>query len=151
MWVGTADAGVMMINLGENFSQKSPEAAIRSRSKIFNTENGLKSNFVDVLYEDNSHGIWIGTLGGGATKIIPLAVRDRAEALSKAIVKTYSTKQGLNYFNVNAIFQDREINTEGIGLSFSTRPTDLQTTLCGQLFATARATCGWEQTTGLAK
>jgi ligand-binding sensor domain-containing protein/serine phosphatase RsbU (regulator of sigma subunit) len=110
MWVGTADAGAMMIHVGEDFAQKNPGAAIRRKSKIFNMGNGLKSNFVDVLYEDNSHDIWIGTLGGGATKIIPFTSSDRAEALDRAIVKTFSTKQGLNYFNVNAIFQDRENN-----------------------------------------
>jgi ligand-binding sensor domain-containing protein/serine phosphatase RsbU (regulator of sigma subunit) len=110
MWVGTADAGVMMIPVGDNFSQKDPAAAIRGKAITFSTANGLKSNFIDVIYEDSRHVVWIGTTSGGATKISPFQSTDRKEALGKAIVKTYGTKQGLNYFNVNAIFQDRENN-----------------------------------------
>jgi ligand-binding sensor domain-containing protein/serine phosphatase RsbU (regulator of sigma subunit) len=110
MWVGTADGGVMMIPVPDDFSQKSPAQGLRGKTFTYSLTNGLKSNFVQVIYEDSFKNVWIGTISGGATKIIPFKTAIRTEALHKAIVKTYSTKQGLNYFNVNSIFQDRESN-----------------------------------------
>ena len=110
MWIGTADAGAMMIQVSADFSQKSPSASIRGKTMTFSTSRGLAANFVNVVYEDNLHNIWLGTISGGATKISPFKSANRMEALRKAIMKTYGTKQGLNYFNVNAIFQDRENN-----------------------------------------
>jgi ligand-binding sensor domain-containing protein/serine phosphatase RsbU (regulator of sigma subunit) len=110
MWIGTADGGAMMIPVSDNFSQKNPSASIRNKTITFSAARGLAANFVNALYEDNAHNVWIGTISGGVTKIIPFKSTNRSEALNKAIVKTYGTKQGLNYFNVNAIFQDRENN-----------------------------------------
>ncbi len=110
MWIGTADAGAMMIPVPDNFSQKKPAENLGAHAVVFNMSKGLKSNFVNVVYEDNLHNVWIGTTSGGATKLIPFKSNNRNESLSKAIIKSYSTKQGLNYFNVNSIYQDRENN-----------------------------------------
>lgn len=109
MWVGTADAGVLILKTGENFSIQSPEK-ILPEAKSIDINNGLSSNFIETIYEDNLHHIWIGTTGGGITQCIPFNSQNREESISKAIFNTYSTKQGLNYFNANVVFEDREGN-----------------------------------------
>jgi ligand-binding sensor domain-containing protein/serine phosphatase RsbU (regulator of sigma subunit) len=108
MWVGSADAGVMVLKISDDFSVKQPGKAIEQAGQRIEMKDGIGSNFINQIIEDNAHSIWIGTTGGGVTKCIPYPTKDRTEALSKALVNNYSTKQGLNYFNANALFQDRE-------------------------------------------
>lgn len=110
IWVGTADAGVMVLKIKDDFSIKIPDKAIENAGQKINTKNGLGSDFINCIFEDKSHNVWIGTTGGGAAKCTPYPSKDRTEALSKAIIYNYNTKQGLNYFNANTIFQDRESN-----------------------------------------
>lgn len=110
MWIGSADAGVMVLKIKDDFSVKLPTKAIENGGQRINLENGLESNFINCITEDKTHNIWIGTTGGGAVKCVPYPSKERSEAISKAIIYNYNTKQGLNYFNANAIFQDRENN-----------------------------------------
>lgn len=108
IWVGSADAGVMALIVKDDFNVKLPAKTIEGLGNRINTQNGLGADFINAIFEDKTHNIWIGTTGGGATKITPYPSQTRTEAISKAIVYNYNTKQGLNYFNVNTIFQDRE-------------------------------------------
>ncbi|HVA98057.1 MAG TPA: two-component regulator propeller domain-containing protein [Bacteroidia bacterium] len=110
MWVGTADAGVLVLKIPSDFSAKYPEKALDANIPAINSENKLESDFIETIYEARNHNIWIGTTGGGVTKITPYASADRDEAITKAIYKTYSTKQGLNYFNAKVVYQDIEGN-----------------------------------------
>lgn len=110
MWVGSADAGVMVLRLPPDFSVMRPVKAIDNGGEHISTREGLTSVFINCIAEDRLHNVWIGTTGGGAVKCTPFPSGDRKEAVSKAIIYTYSTKQGLNYFNASAIFQDREDN-----------------------------------------
>jgi len=109
MWVGSADAGVIVLMLPEGFTAKTT-GALSNRMRNIRQENGLGSNFVETICADARGYVWVGTTGGGVTKIMPSASKDRQEALSKAILKNYSTRQGLNYFNVKTVLQDREGN-----------------------------------------
>src|SRR6218665_10930 len=108
MWIGSADAGVMVLRVKDDFSVKNPTKAIENAGQRVDMKNGLESTFINCITEDRSQNVWIGTTGGGAAKCMPFPSADRTEAISKAIVYNYNTKQGLNYFNANAIFQDRE-------------------------------------------
>ncbi len=108
IWVGSADAGVMTLQVKDDFNIKVPTKAIENAGIRINMASGLGADFINCVFEDKTHNVWIGTTGGGATKITPYPAKDRSEAISKAIVYNYNTKQGLNYFNVNTIFQDRE-------------------------------------------
>ena len=110
MWIGTAEAGVQVLKVNDDFTVKLAVKAIENAGQQIDLKNGLGSNFITCINEDKSHNVWIGTIGGGATKCTPFPSRDRNEAISKAILYNYNTKQGLNYFNANAIFQDREGN-----------------------------------------
>jgi ligand-binding sensor domain-containing protein/serine phosphatase RsbU (regulator of sigma subunit) len=110
IWVGSADEGVMVLKVKDDFNTKLPSQSVENAGQRISFKNGIGSNFVNCIIEDKSHNIWIGTTGGGATKCVPYPSKDRTEALSKAIIYNYNTKQGLNYFNANAIFQDRENN-----------------------------------------
>src|SRR3989344_1113308 len=108
IWVGTADAGVMALIVKDEFNVKLPTKAIEGLGNRITMADGIGADFINCIYEDKTHNIWIGTTGGGATKVTPYPSKERTEALSKAIIYNYNTKQGLNYFNVNTIFQDRE-------------------------------------------
>ncbi len=108
IWVGSADAGVMVLKVGDDFNTKIPSQTVEKAGHRIDIKNGIGSNFITCIIEDKTHNIWIGTVGGGATKCVPYPSKERAEALSKALIYNYNTKQGLNYFNANAIFQDKE-------------------------------------------
>jgi ligand-binding sensor domain-containing protein/serine phosphatase RsbU (regulator of sigma subunit) len=108
MWVGSADAGVMVLDIRDNFIAKNAWSSISDQSLHIREGEGLEAGFINCILEDKSHNIWIGTTGGGISKLQPFRSASRHEALSKAIIKTYNTRQGLNYFNANAVFQDRE-------------------------------------------
>jgi ligand-binding sensor domain-containing protein/serine phosphatase RsbU (regulator of sigma subunit) len=108
IWVGSADAGVMVLKVKDEFNVKIPTKALEGAGERISTANGLGSDFINCISEDRTHNIWIGTTGGGATKITPFPAQSREEAIAKAIIYNYNTQQGLNYFNANTIFQDRE-------------------------------------------
>ncbi len=108
IWVGSADAGAMALIVKDDFNVKLPTKAIEGLGNRVDTKNGLGADFINCIFEDKQHNIWMGTTGGGATKITPFPSKERTDAISNAIIYNYNTKQGLNYFNVNTIFQDRE-------------------------------------------
>jgi ligand-binding sensor domain-containing protein/serine phosphatase RsbU (regulator of sigma subunit) len=110
MWIGSADAGVMILKVKDDFSVRLPAKAIENAGQRIDMAKGLESTFINCISEDKTHNVWIGTTGGGAVKCVPFPSAERSEAISKAILYNYNTKQGLNYFNANAIFQDRENN-----------------------------------------
>ncbi len=110
MWIGSADAGVMILKIKDDFSVKNPTKAIENGGQRIDLKDGLTANFITSILEDKTHNVWLGTIGGGAIKITPFPSKDRTEAISKAIIYNYNTKQGLNYFNANTLFQDRENN-----------------------------------------
>lgn len=110
MWIGSADAGVMVLKIKDDFSVTMPTKAIENAGQRIEMKDGLGSLFINAIVEDKSHNVWIGTTGGGIAKCVPFPSKDRTEAIKKAIIYNYNTKQGLNYFNANAIFQDRENN-----------------------------------------
>lgn len=110
MWVGTADAGVAVLPIPNGFNPKQATTAFTGGTFTLNTSNGLGSDFIEVIYEDRSGNVWLGTTGGGVTQCSPFKSGARADALANAIINTYSTKQGLDYFNVNDVFEDREGN-----------------------------------------
>ncbi|HEY1040544.1 MAG TPA: two-component regulator propeller domain-containing protein [Bacteroidia bacterium] len=99
MWMGSADKGVAVIKLSQSI--EAMKTAIGSQV-ILNESNGLRSNFVKTIREDKANTIWVGTIGGGVSKL--------TRTNNESYFKTYSTRQGLNYFNVNAIYEDREKN-----------------------------------------
>lgn len=110
MWVGSADAGIMVLKIKDDFNVKAPHKTIEDGGQRIDMKSGLGSNFINCIYEDKNHNVWVGTTGGGAAKCTPFPSNDRTEAISKAVIYNYNTKQGLNYFNANTIFQDREGN-----------------------------------------
>jgi ligand-binding sensor domain-containing protein/serine phosphatase RsbU (regulator of sigma subunit) len=93
LWIGSADEGLACYAS----IVKSNSLDLKLKTS-YNLLNGLSSNFVKTIIKDSNNKIWIGTVGGGA-----LCLDQTNNQLSK-----YSTRQGLNYFSVNAIFEDRE-------------------------------------------
>jgi ligand-binding sensor domain-containing protein/serine phosphatase RsbU (regulator of sigma subunit) len=93
LWIGSADEG--LASYTSNSNSKSLNLKL---NKIYNASNGLSSNFIKTIIRDSNNDIWIGTVGGGAMHL---------DVKSNQLTK-YSTRQGLNYFSVNGIFEDRE-------------------------------------------
>jgi ligand-binding sensor domain-containing protein/serine phosphatase RsbU (regulator of sigma subunit) len=106
--IGSADAGIGMIALKPNVSDW--KSYIVKNQLVFNESSGLKSTFIKTIFEDAKKNIWIGTIGGGVSVFIAKSNLFTEQGIKDGFFKTYSTRQGLNYFNVNAIFQDRENN-----------------------------------------
>ncbi len=110
IWAGTGDEGVQVLKINADFNYKHAAKAIENAGQIIDKEKGLGADFVNCIYEDKSHVVWIGTTGGGVTKVTPFASKDRATSISNAVIYNYNTRQGLNYFNTSALFQDKEGN-----------------------------------------
>ncbi len=100
LWIGSADKGVSFTKISGSVESMKTQIA---KSQVLNEANGLRSNFIKTIREDHLKNIWVGTIGGGVSKLA-------REKNPNNYFKTYSTRQGLNYFNVNAIFEDREKN-----------------------------------------
>lgn len=109
MWVGTGDKGVVALQLPSGFVNRNAPTLLPTM-RIFGPEQGLGADFAETIIEDSRGNIWVGTTGGGATRITPRPSSSRLDALDMAVVKNYNTRQGLNYFNVKAILEDREGN-----------------------------------------
>lgn len=109
VWVGTADSGVIVFNVPDKLSLKTAEQRSFKPFSI-NTSHGLRSNFIQQISSDNEGNIWLATAGGGASKIIPFESELLVEAIQNAVVKTYSTANGLDYFTANSICPDKEGN-----------------------------------------
>ena len=109
MWVGTGDKGVVVLQLPNGFVNRNAPTLLTSLH-MYRSDDGLGADFVESLMEDSHGNIWVGTIGGGATKITPASAPNRLDDLDRAILKNYNTRQGLNYFNVHSIIEDREGN-----------------------------------------
>lgn len=113
LWIGSADNGIARVDMSKDIQTELVNHVTKGQI-VLNESQGLKSNFIRTIFEDHNKIIWVGTIGGGISMLIPAKGNDRATALRQSVFKTYSTRQGLNYFNVSAIFEDRE-NTLWIG------------------------------------
>ncbi|MFH1321935.1 MAG: two-component regulator propeller domain-containing protein [Bacteroidota bacterium] len=111
IWIGTEDAGIIIIKLNESQSLKDIESIDEALTININADNGLASNNISIIYEDNENTVWIGTKDAGITQFIPASSeRKERRTLAKGTFKTFSTQQGLNYHHINNILQDREGN-----------------------------------------
>ena len=106
--IGSADAGVAMLPISAAVHDW--KSFIIKNQIIFGESSGLRSSFIKTIYEDRSKNIWIGTIGGGVSLFMNDKKSFSQQGIRNGFFRTYSTRQGLNYFNVNAIFQDREDN-----------------------------------------
>lgn len=109
IWIGTGDKGVIALQLPEGFINRNIPTLLPGM-RVFNSYLGTGSDFIESICPDSRGNIWIGTTGGGATRISPAMETNRTLALDKAVIRNYSTRQGLNYFNVKSIIEDREGN-----------------------------------------
>lgn len=81
------------------------------RFTVFDKGNtpGLKSNKIDALLADHRGDLWIGTIGGGLTR------------LHNGTFSTFTTREGLSNNSVLCLLEDRDgnlwIGTEGGGLN----------------------------------
>ena len=95
IWVGSKDAGVFIypfqVASGRDFS---------AYSKKYDLNSGLRSNFVTTIISDREKNFWIGTNGGGVTKIL--------NPDAKSYYRMLTTDEGLSSNKVLSILQDRE-------------------------------------------
>lgn len=107
MWVGTADKGVLVMQLPPTFVARNAPTLLTTMRR-FGTADGMGADFVEAICGDNLGNVWVGTAGGGVARITPGNSKTRFSALDKAAVRNYSTRNGLSYFNVRCLLQDRE-------------------------------------------
>ena len=70
MWVGTGDKGVIALELPTGFVNRNAPTLLPTLH-TFRNDQGLGSDFIETICEDSHGNIWVGTIGGGATKITP--------------------------------------------------------------------------------
>lgn len=83
--------------------------------RIFNIENsGIVTNTIKYLFEDSYKNIWVATPQGLmeiSHDLLELSKIDNlTEEEKKSYTKIYTTKNGLNWNNVNNVLEDREQN-----------------------------------------
>ncbi|MBL4752307.1 MAG: SpoIIE family protein phosphatase [Flavobacteriales bacterium] len=111
IWIGTEDAGVVIIKVKEGQAISAIDNIKDAISVNITSEQGLASNQISVIYEDDQGTIWIGTGDAGITRFTPQGGDRNSEAqLAEGKFKSFGMAQGLSYNKVNAIFQDREAN-----------------------------------------
>ena len=96
IWLGSIDKGIFRLGAPDD-----------KKIKVYNTEDGLSSNDINVIFEDIEHHIFIGTFGGGVSKYLPALESNNYKG---PIFQTISTQQGLSNDKVLSILQDREKN-----------------------------------------
>ncbi len=84
-WYGTYHGGLYKSNQDSTYN-------------IIMVKDGLADNWVTTITEDNQHNIWVGTWGGGITRI-------KGNKL-----QTFNTKNGLNDLKIWSIKEDNEGN-----------------------------------------
>jgi len=90
IWLGTDKQGVIHLTLNRELN--------RWQSRIYNTDSGLKFNYINTLFRDSDNNIWIGTEGGGLYR------------LAGDEISSFSEEDGLSNDSVNCIYEDREGN-----------------------------------------
>ena len=101
LWVGTR-GGLNKIYRNENNIPIKTVQFLRDR----NDKNSLSNNNVFTIQEDSNNDLWIGTFGGGISKII------EKEEAGQTITsfQTYKKKQGLSDNSVYGILEDAQKN-----------------------------------------
>ena len=89
IWAGTGDEGVQVLKVNPDFDFKNANKSIENAGYIIDKEKGLGANFINCIYEDKSHTVWIGTTGGGVTKVTPYSSKDRREAIFLLFVSIF--------------------------------------------------------------
>ena len=107
IWIGTADHGVVACTIPGDAVLKTSLSPFKEQLMIGST-TGLNSNFIENIYEDSRHNVWIATTGGGVAKCQLPNETKRLNAIGKVAITNYGTRQGLNYFNANTVFEDIE-------------------------------------------
>jgi len=109
LWFGT-DEGLIKIKYDVNSN---------SLVKRYTVDDGLLSNVVLDVLEDNLGNIWIGSYKGGLNKL-PKQNKNNSN-IENSIFESYSTNEGLVDSTVNIIMQDSQgalwIGTRGGGLN----------------------------------
>ena len=103
VWMGSADGGISAIEL------KYLDEPTIFRKQIQFTENQkTPSQFIKKIYIDKKFTVWVGTAGGGVAYFSYANGHSAKDKILGGYFTTFNTTQGLNYYSVNAIFQDRE-------------------------------------------
>lgn len=83
VWISTYDDGVLQV---------SPDGGVRR----FTIGRGLGARGVRCVFEDSEHNLWIGTSGGGLTRLQPRRVR------------VFTRESGIQENVVTSVFPDRD-------------------------------------------
>lgn len=98
IWFGTFGGGIVkLVCENSSLGKKSDTTLI-----TYTTEQGLANNFVYTMLEDNNGNLWIGTYGGGISKLI--LDNDNETEMN---FQNFTTENGLGSNRVVSIWEDK--------------------------------------------
>jgi len=130
IWFGTDGGGLFYLNGNrKDNSNQIPEKYFTN----FNTSNGLASNVVYCITVDKTKNIWIGTAGGGISRLLAKDLDkfyDKKNSRyndSEIVFKNLSSKSGLSSDVIDGIIEDKKGNIViGTNLGFTVlTPTEI--------------------------
>ncbi|MCB0396790.1 MAG: SpoIIE family protein phosphatase [Flavobacteriales bacterium] len=109
MWIGTEHNGVNIIDLSKGLKLENGQLDPTILGHL-SVKNGMASNNVTCIAKDFEKKVWIGSRDEGVSVFTPEVVNMKRTGLDAGTIKAYGIKQGLNYYRINSIIQDREHN-----------------------------------------
>ncbi|UTW61350.1 hypothetical protein KFE98_15200 [bacterium SCSIO 12741] len=96
-WIAT-NGGVNVLSSSQQESLRKGGTSVTP--KVYNEEGELSTNYITKLIADNHGNLWIGTANRGVVKAVPQN--------GEMGFRHYSVEQGLSFYNIKALFMDRE-------------------------------------------
>lgn len=106
VWIATTYDGIVRVKIPSTTADYKKTLS----KKYLNQEDGLTSNFVTEIYEDQKHNVWIGTKQSGIMQFSPLKDKSKENGFAKGDINVFSNKFEMRYYLANDFFEDREGN-----------------------------------------
>ena len=110
IWVGTEDAGIIRFYISESFSYDNLKANNGDIIQNIRIKDGLTSDNINTIYQDNELNIWIGTKDHGVNQFISTSFSENYQLLAPGRINIFSNKFELKHYHANVFSQDREGN-----------------------------------------
>ncbi len=109
VWIATMN-GIQRHKLPSSEKDYATSLSEESNLQVLTTADGLTSNQVHTLFEDDQHYVWIGTQKNGVLQYVPNQFNNATAAFTKGALTIFSNKFEMRYYQANTFFQDRESN-----------------------------------------
>lgn len=113
LWIGTSDAGIVRVKLEELSTLVANDYMLgggNTSLEMLNTEDGLTSDHVQTLFQDDHRVVWIGTKDQGIIQFIPVKNEVAGVEFKKGRINMFSNKFEQKYYHAYTFTEDREGN-----------------------------------------